>query len=94
MKISLVTIDDLKAYANVYHDEDDNLFTAILVAAKSFIVNYTGLTLEDLDTREDVTISLYVLSNELYDNRVFTVDNNKLNFVIKQILDSHAVNLL
>jgi hypothetical protein len=94
MKISSVTIDDLKGYANVYHNEDDNLFSAIFVAAKSFIVNYTGLTIDDLDTHEDLSIALFVLSNEMYDNRVFTVDNVKLNFVIKTILDGHSVNLL
>jgi hypothetical protein len=103
MRISEITIDDLKQYANVYHNEDDNLFTAILTAGKQFISTYTGLPLVDdpannvtdsVDDHEDLTIALMVLSNEMYDNRAFVVDNTKLNFVIKQILDSHSVNYL
>jgi hypothetical protein len=103
MKISDVTISDLKQYANVFHSEDDNLFTAILAAGKQFISVYTGLPLVDditngitdsVDGHEDLTIALMVLSNEMYDNRAFVVDNTKLNFVIKQILDSHSVNYL
>jgi hypothetical protein len=103
MKVSNVTIADLKQYANIYHDEDDNLFMTILDACKQFVSIYTGLPLEDdptngivdsVDDHEDLTIALMVLSNEMYDNRAFVVDNTKLNFVIKQILDSHSVNYL
>jgi hypothetical protein len=103
MKVSEVSINDLKQYANVFHDEDDNLFTSILAAGKQFITTYTGLPLEDdpvnnitdsVDDHEDLTIALMVLSNEMYDNRAFVVDNTKLNFVIKQILDSHSINYL
>ena len=35
MKISEITIKDLKNYLHVYHAEDDNLISAILIAAKS-----------------------------------------------------------
>ncbi|WEG14001.1 head-tail connector protein [Pullulanibacillus sp. KACC 23026] len=103
MKISEVQISDLKNYAHVYFDDDDNLFTAILAAGKAFISTYTGLPLVDdpgngitdsIDDHEDLTIALMVLSNEMYDNRAMTVDNDKLNFVVKAILDSHSVNLL
>lgn len=94
MKISKVTIQELKEYAHVYHDEDDTLFTSILPACKSYIRNYTGLTDDQMDTKEDMTMALFVLSNELYDNRTFTVQDNKVNTVIKSILDMHSVNLL
>lgn len=94
MKISQVQISDLKQYANVFHNADDNLFSSILMAGKQFIVTYTGLQLYDLDQFEDLTVALFVLCNEMYDNRDFTVDNVKVNFVVKQILDSHSVNYL
>lgn len=105
MKVSEVTINDLKSYANVYHNDDDNLFFAILIASKNFISNYTGLPLVDdpttidvvednCDAYEDLTIALMVLSNEMYDNRALVVDNTKLNFVIMTILNSHCVNFL
>jgi uncharacterized phage protein (predicted DNA packaging) len=94
MKISQVTIQELKEYAHVYHDEDNKLFTSILPACKSYIKGYTGLTTDKMDEKEELTIALFVLSNELYDNRTFTVENDKVNIVIKSILDMHSVNLL
>lgn len=94
MKISEVTITELKNYLHVYHTEDDNLITAILIAAKSFVSNYTGLTAENLDVYEDLTMAVFILGAELYDNRVYTVDNTSVNPAIQAILSMHSVNLL
>ncbi len=93
MKISEVTINELKEYANVEHDLDDKLFNMIS-AAKSYIKSYTGLTLEQIDDKEDLTIALMTLTNEMYDNRVFIVQDIKLNTFISSILDMYSVNLL
>lgn len=94
MKISEVTIEELKEYANVEHELDDKLFQAILMTTKSYIKNYTGLTLEQMDNKEDLTIALMILANEMYDNRSYTVDNDKANKVVNSILDMHSINLL
>lgn len=94
MKISEVSITDLKEYANVDHSLDDVLFQIILQATKSYIKNYTGLTLEQMDDKEDLTIALMILSNEMYDNRVYAVENDKVNKIVNSILDMHSVNLL
>lgn len=94
MKISQVTIADLKNYAHVYHAEDDNLFTAILVAAKSYIQSYTGLSFENMDLKEDITIALFVLSTEMYENRVYMVEGTSVNKVVQTILNMHSINLL
>jgi hypothetical protein len=185
--MSQVTITELKNYANVYHTSDDSMFSAILIAGKTFISSYTGLpltrgtgipvvnpiqmgattitgtsvtgytvtvtfpdgktsvsataqadtswsvavpttiTLNDgdvisvvqkspagnvsapttvtvdnspmisppcIDDYEDLTIALWVISAEMYDNRTINVENDKLNFVIRTILDSHSVNFI
>ncbi|KRE33423.1 head-tail connector protein [Paenibacillus sp. Soil724D2] len=94
MLISQVTVADLKGYSNVYHDMDDSLFQAILMGAKAFLSNYTGKAVYELDQHEDLTIALFILSNEMYDNRMVHVEYHKVGFVIKQLLDSHATNLL
>lgn len=67
------------------------IFDIVTISADNHTVT---LTAESCDDHEDLTIALMVLSNEMYDNRAFVVDNTKLNFVIKQILDSHSVNYL
>lgn len=96
MKISEVTIGDLKEYANEYNNDPEVIkaFNTILPACKAYIKSYTGLDDTTLDTKEDLTIALFVLANEMYDNRAFTVQDNKVNTVIKTILDMHSINLL
>ena len=94
MKISEITTKDIKDYLHVYHDEDDTLISAILTASKSFVKNYTGLTNEGLDAKDDLSMAVFILSSELYDNRAYTVENNNVNPVIQAILDMHSVNLL
>jgi hypothetical protein len=96
MKISEVTIQELKDYAREYNDdpETNRTFNNILISVKSYIKGYTGLSNEKMDEKEDLTMAMFVLSNELYDNRTFTVENDKVNTVIKSILDMHSVNLL
>ncbi|UGB31703.1 head-tail connector protein [Metabacillus sp. B2-18] len=95
MKISEVTTNDLIEYARETADSEvTKTFGTILLAAKSYIRNYTGLTVEQMDAKEDLTIALMVLANEMYENRVFTVQDNKVNVVIKSILDMHSINLL
>jgi uncharacterized phage protein (predicted DNA packaging) len=94
MRISEVTISDLKQYANVYHSDDDGLFAQILTASKSYIRSYTGLSDELMDSNEDLTLALYVLSNDLYDNRAYNIESSKANLVVESILSMHSINLL
>lgn len=94
MKISEVTIDDLKEYANVDHDYDDKILSNILLSSKSYIKSYTGLNEEQIDSKEELTIALMILCNELYENRIYTVENDKVNKIVNSILDMHSINLL
>jgi uncharacterized phage protein (predicted DNA packaging) len=94
MKISEISIQEIKDYLHVYHNEDDSLISAILIASKSFVRNYTGLSSEGLDAKDDLSMAVFILASELYDNRVYTVENNNVNPVIQTILNMHSVNLL
>jgi hypothetical protein len=105
MRISEVTIDILKNYIHVSHNEDDTLLGAILVGARAFIMAYTGLPLTDdptttdivedtIDDHEDLTIAFLVLCAEMYDNRSYSVDNRELNVVVKTILQMYSINNL
>ena len=96
MKISEVTV--LDAIHKAKEDETDTDiikdFADFLVAAKGFIKSYTGLTDEQIDLKEDLTIALFVLINDMHDNRSYTVRDDKLNPTVKTILNMHSVNLL
>jgi len=74
-------------------NELDTLTTLINVA-KTFIQNYTGRTADELDSYQDFVIVVYILVQDMWDNRTLYVDNNNLSFVVESILGMHSVNLL
>lgn len=96
MRVSEITPAELAKYAR--EDETDteilSTFTLILSAVKPFIKGYTGLSDEQMDTKEDISIAVFVLANEMYENRIFTVKDNNVNKVVQSILDMHSINLL
>lgn len=79
--------------ANMDSTETDTLNTLIGVA-KSYIVNYTGQTEENLDNFPDFVIVVYILVQDMWDNRVLYVDKSNLNNTVETILGLHSINLL
>lgn len=94
MKVSEITIECLKNYMRIEYNEEDPLIQNILTGSKVYIKNYTGLTVDQIDEKEDLTLAAYVLCSEMYENRQYTVDKIKINPIIQSILDMHSVNLL
>lgn len=96
MKISEVTVLDAIRKAKEDETDTDILqdFAHFLAAAKGFIKSYTGLSDEQMDLKEDLTIALFVLINDMHDNRSYTVKDDKINPAIKTILEMHSINLL
>lgn len=91
MKVSEITNSDLLEYLRI--DEEENL-QMYLDAAKSFVKDYTSLTDEEMDVKANIVPLIYVLVAEYYENRTFTVENNKVNAVISSTLDMYRKNLL
>lgn len=95
MKFSEVTIEDLIRYCNAYDDESTKKdMKLILEGVKSYIKSYTGLNNEEVDEIEDLTLVLLAISAYMFDNREFTIENNKVNSLYKSILDMHSMNYL
>lgn len=95
MKISEVEVKDLKNYLNVIHDEDDPLIRSILYGAKSYIKSYTGLSTENMDNYDELSIALFIIASEMYDNRSMQIDKtSKANPLIENMLSLHSINLL
>lgn len=67
-----------------------------IVVAKSFIRAYTGLTDAEIDTYPDIIIAVYVLSQDMYDNRTMYIDSREggINKVVDAILGMHRRNFL
>ena len=73
---------------------DQNLLTKLIGVAKAFICHYTGRTELELDNYQDFIIVVFILCQDMYDNRTLYVNTDNLNKVVTTILGMHAVNLL
>jgi hypothetical protein len=92
MSVSEIRINDLVEYLRL--DETKVELFALLDAAKAFIKSYTGLDDTEIDKHEDFVIVIYILVEDMYDNRTLYVDKNNLNKVVDTILGMHSANLL
>lgn len=94
-KISDITYQDLAEYLKLVEYEDEiSTLNNMLNIAKNFIANYTGRTLEDLDNFNDLVSVVFVLVQDMYDNRSLYVDKSTLNNVVETALGLHQINLL
>lgn len=98
MKVSEITNKELVTYLKLDPEvltvEEVEEIDQFLDIAKKYIMSYTGLTTTEVDSHEDFIIVVYVLVEDMYDNRVMYVDKNNMNKVIESILGMHAINLL
>lgn len=100
-KVSEITENELANYlriAEVSEQENIELKTYLNIA-KNYISNYTGIPeksdseeMETLDNYSDFVIVVYVLCQDMYDNRTMYVDNKSINKTIQTILDMHTRN--
>lgn len=93
MKISEVTIDLLINYCNAY-EEDEVLLEVFKDSGISYIKKYTGLTDEEIDESEDITIALLILVAGMFDCRSVEVDKTNVNVMLDNILNLHSKNLI
>ena len=93
-KVSEITTKDISDFIRL--DEvgtvEETQLSTFLGVAKNYIANYTGL--EDLDEYADLVIVVYILCQDMYDNRTMYVDKNNPNKVVQTILDMHTRNNL
>ena len=103
MKVSEITVEDIANYLRLSEvsEEDKKNIELFLNIAKNYIENYTGIPQksdneeeETLDTYSDFIIVVYVLCQDMYDNRIMYVDGKNINNTVKTILDMHTRNNL
>lgn len=96
-KVSEITVEDVADYIRV----DDYVRSEIetyLNIAKSYISSYTGIAVsgdgETIDDFADFVIVVFVLCQDMHDNRAMYVDSGNINKVVQTILDMHTRNNL
>ena len=95
-KVSEITYEDVAEYLRLIEltDDETNTLNNLIGVAKAFISNWTGRSAEELDNYQDFVIVVFVLVQDMWDNRTLYVDKTNLNHVVESILDMHSVNLL
>lgn len=93
-KVSEITYTDLADYIRLGEPTESEINTLknLLEIAKAYIKKYTGVA--DLDSNADFVIAVFVLVQDMWDNRTLYVDNSNINHVVDSLLSLHAVNLL
>lgn len=100
-KVSEITVNDIANYIRLTEigDEEKTLLQTYLNIAKNYISNYTGIPetsdktdAETLDTHSDFIIVVYILCQDMYDNRSMYVEKLNINKVVQTILDMHSRN--
>ena len=93
-KVSEISTNHLAEYLRLEEpfDIEENTLSTLLEVAKNYIKSYTGQ--EDLDIYSDFIIVVYVLVQDMYDNRTLYVEKGNVNKVIENVLDLHSVNLI
>ena len=92
MKVSTITENDIANYIRLQEvdEAEKRLLTALLTIAKKFITENTGV--KDLDEYDDFIIVVFILCQDMYDNRTLYVDKSNLNKVVETILGMHSQN--
>lgn len=96
-KVSDITAQDIADYLRIAEltESDTNFISATIQVAIDYILKYTGIAdAETLDTYNDMVIVVFVLCQDMYDNRTMYVDNSNVNKVVENILGLHQRNLL
>lgn len=93
MKLSELTSEGVIRYARVEGD-DKTLAPHILEAAKSYVLNYTGLTADEADQYEELSIAALCMAADMFENRSTTAENSSENLTVKTILSMHCRNLI
>ncbi len=95
-KISEITYEDVAEYIRLSEvtSDDQNLLNNLINISIDYISKYTGIKREDLDNYNDMVIVVFILCQDMWDNRTMYVDNTNLNKVVDTILGMHCINLL
>ena len=104
MKVSEITIENIETHLRLT-EVDNSLaeeLSTFLEVAINYIENYTGIkrkseenkSQENLDTYSDLVIVVYILCQDMYDNRTMYIDGKNINNTVKTILDMHTRNNL
>lgn len=97
-KVSEITENHIAEWLRIPEPSEDELNTikTDIMAAKSYILNFTGVSEEELDSIKDFIIVVRILCADYWFNRTLYTENSranpKANEVVMSILNMHRRN--
>lgn len=77
-------LEDIKLYLRIDGDEEDSLISSLIMAAKIFIQNATGVKVDEKNDLHTLAVKLMV--SHSYENRLPIGEGEKLAFSLDSIL--------
>lgn len=95
-KVSDIGPEDVADYLRLgsLSSGETNSLNMMISAAKAYISGYTGHAVDKLDDYQDFVIVVFIICQDMYDNRTLYVEKANVNRVVETILGMHSVNLL
>lgn len=98
MKVSDLTNNYIADYLRIDDPGDIELneIDAMRIAAVEYVKGYTGLTIEEIDQHEDITVAVLILIADYYENRTLYLDYKykEENSTVSKLLSMHCINFL
>lgn len=95
MKVSEIAVQDCLEYCRAEADaETERFLQNALQAAKNYIKSRNAIDDAYMDQHEELSIVVFILVADMYDNRSMTVANGKENPTATTILKLHDKNFL
>lgn len=96
MTVAQITVDNVAEYLRLSEvSEQDRVFLeSSLTIAKQYIKDYTGQNEAFVNASQTFVAVVYVLCEDMYDNRGLYVDKNNINHFVESILAMHRINLV
>lgn len=93
-KVSEIGAEELADYLRVSTEDDGSTtkqLNTFLSSAIAYIKSYIGEKDDKyLDDHPEFVTVVYILVQDMYDNRTLYPDKSNLNYTVKSILDMHA----
>lgn len=95
-KVSEITGSEVAAYIRLDEASPSELqqIETFIVIAKSYVKSSTGLDDTEVDSYPDLMIAVFVLCQDMYDNRAYYVESNNVNKVADSIMNLHRRNFV
>ena len=96
MTVAEITVDNVAEYLRLSEvsEQDRKYLESLLTIAKQYIKDYTGQDEAFVNASQTFVAVVYVLCEDMYDNRALYVDKTNINQLVESILAMHRINLV